>query len=70
MLTIGVKKDSGFQIIAPDGTVITVVMKYLIQSRATVGIDAPIDYKINRISRPTEASKDQPPRRSMRKLKH
>lgn len=67
MLTIGVKKDTGFQIIAPDGTVISVVMKNLMTSRATVGIEAPIEYKITRTPHRTEEEEDQQPLHQERK---
>ncbi len=60
MLTIGVKQDSVVEIIAPDGTVIKIAFKRL-KSRGMIGIDAPIEYKINRTKHQPAAQADQLP---------
>ena len=66
MLAIGAKEQQGISITTPNGTVITIVLKDITSSRATMLIDAPKDYRVIRISHLAEESGTREPQRPKR----
>ena len=62
MLAIGAKELEGISVTTPSGTVITILLKDITSTRATMLIDAPKQYKVSRIQRQAALQENQQPR--------
>ena len=62
MLAIGAKELEGISVTTPSGTVITILLKDITSTRATMLINAPKQYKVSRIQRQAALQENQQPR--------